>query len=125
MELQWNNTKKCVLDTRVSWLQKSEETYKAIDYTGNDQQNRWKKEVDNVNIDEKKEKLLQIIQEQIENSHRKAKKEYLESECDKTTEFQRTGHYVLMYMKMKELDCTLWKTHLGSGNGPVGRQTAE
>jgi len=40
MELQWNITKKCVLDTRVSWLKKSEETYKAIDYTENDQQNR-------------------------------------------------------------------------------------
>jgi len=40
MEVQWNNIKKCVLDTRVSWLQKSEQTYKAIDYTGNDQQNR-------------------------------------------------------------------------------------
>jgi len=81
--------------------------------------------VNNVNNEEKKEKLLQMIQEQTENSHRKAKKEYLESESDKTTEFQRTGHYVLMYMKMKELDCILWKTHLGSGNGPIGRQTAE
>jgi len=40
MEVHWNNIKKCVLDTRVSWLQKSEETYKGIDYTGNDQQNR-------------------------------------------------------------------------------------
>ena len=40
MEVQWNNIKKCVLDTRMSWLQKSEETYKATDYTGNDQQNR-------------------------------------------------------------------------------------
>jgi hypothetical protein len=40
MEVQWNNIKKCVLDTTVSYLQKSEETYTAIDYTGNDQQNR-------------------------------------------------------------------------------------
>jgi hypothetical protein len=47
----------------VSWLQKSEETYKAIDYTGNDQQNRRKKEVDNVNNEERKEKLLQMTQE--------------------------------------------------------------
>jgi hypothetical protein len=39
MEVQWNNIKKCVLDT-MSWLQKSEETYKAIDYTGNDQRKR-------------------------------------------------------------------------------------
>ena len=49
----------------------------------------------------------------------KAKKEILQSECDKTIEFQRTGHHVLMSMKMKELDCTLWKIHLASGNGPV------
>jgi hypothetical protein len=55
----------------------------------------------------------------------KAKKEYLERGCDKIIEFQRTGHYVLMYMKMKELDCTLWKTHIGRGNGPIVRQTAE
>ena len=34
-------------------------------------QNRWKKEVDNVNNEERKEKLLQMTQEQIENSHRK------------------------------------------------------
>jgi hypothetical protein len=60
-----------VLDTTVSYLQKSEETYTAIDYTGNDQQNRWKKEVDNVNNEERKEKLLQVNQEQTENSHRK------------------------------------------------------
>jgi hypothetical protein len=33
----------------------------------------------------------------------KAKKEYLESICDKIMEFQRTGHYDLMCMKMKEL----------------------
>jgi hypothetical protein len=32
-----------------------------------------------------------------------AKKEYLESICDKIIEFQRTGRYDLMYMKTKEL----------------------
>jgi len=34
----------------------------------------------------------------------KAKKEYHETTvCDKITEFQRTGHYDLKYMKTKEL----------------------
>lgn len=55
----------------MSWLQKSEETYKAIHYAGNDQQNRRKKEVDNVNNEGRKEKLLQMTQEQIKNSHSK------------------------------------------------------
>jgi hypothetical protein len=32
-----------------------------------------------------------------------AKKEYGESICDEIIEFQRTGHYDLMYMKRKEL----------------------
>ena len=40
-----------------------------------------------------------------------AKKEYLETTiCDKITEFQRTGHYDLMYMKAKELG---WKENHG------------
>jgi hypothetical protein len=36
----------------------------------------------------------------------KYRKEYLESMCDKFMEFQRMGHYELMYMKTKELG---WK----------------
>jgi len=33
----------------------------------------------------------------------KAKKEYLENKCTEIMEFQRTGHYDLMYRKTKEL----------------------
>jgi len=41
----------------------------------------------------------------------KAKKEYLETTiCDKIIEFQRPGHYDLMYMKAKELG---WKENHG------------
>jgi len=35
-----------------------------------------------------------------------AKKEYLENMCNEIMEFQRTGHYDLLYMKTKELG---WK----------------
>jgi hypothetical protein len=42
-----------------------------------------------------------------------AKKEYLESICDEIIEFQRTGHYDLMYMKAKELG---WKDNHGIQN---------
>jgi hypothetical protein len=31
---------------------------------------------------------------------------YLHSICNETTEYQRTGHYDLMYMKTKELGWT-------------------
>jgi hypothetical protein len=64
------------------------------------------------------------LKNKLKTATEKANEEYLASECDKIIEFQRTEHYVLMYMKMKELDCTLWKTHLGRGNAPVVRQTA-
>jgi hypothetical protein len=40
----------------------------------------------------------------------KAKKEYHDSVCDKVTEFQRTGHNDLKYMKTKE---QVWKENYG------------
>jgi hypothetical protein len=42
-----------------------------------------------------------------------AKKEYLESICDKIIEFHRTGRYDLMYVKTKELG---WKENNGIQN---------
>jgi hypothetical protein len=42
-----------------------------------------------------------------------AKKEYLESISDEIIEFQRTGHYDLMYIKTKELG---WKENHGIQN---------
>ena len=41
------------------------------------------------------------------------KKEYLENICKQIMEFQRTGHYDLMYMKTKEL---CWKETQGIQN---------
>jgi hypothetical protein len=40
----------------------------------------------------------------------KTKKEYVDSLCDENMEFQGTGHYALMYMKMKATD---WKEKHG------------
>jgi hypothetical protein len=40
----------------------------------------------------------------------KTKKEYLERLCDEMKEFQRRGHYDLMYMKTKEIS---WKEYHG------------
>ena len=37
-------------------------------------------------------------------------KKYLEKICNEIMEFQRTGHYELMYIKTKELD---WKENQG------------
>ena len=41
------------------------------------------------------------------------KKEYLENKCKENMEFQRTGRYDLMYMKIKELG---WKETEGIQN---------
>jgi hypothetical protein len=50
------------------------------------------------------------LRNELKRATDKAKKEYLESMCDKIMKFQGTGHYDLMYMKMKELD---WKENHG------------
>jgi hypothetical protein len=43
---------------------------------------------------------LQKTEEGIDRATDKTKKEYLENICDTITEFQRKGHYDLMYIKM-------------------------
>jgi hypothetical protein len=47
---------------------------------------------------------------ELKRAREKAKKEYLDCQCDEIIEFQRTGRYDLMYMKTKELD---WKDNQG------------
>jgi hypothetical protein len=39
----------------------------------------------------------------------KAKKEYLETICNENIEFQRTGHYDLMYMMYLEMCSSYWE----------------
>jgi hypothetical protein len=43
------------------------------------------------------------LRNELKRTTDEAKKEYLESTCDRIMEFKRTGHYDLMCMKMKEL----------------------
>jgi len=52
----------------------------------------------------------------------KAKKEYLESIWHDVLEFQRTGHYDLMYMKTNELG---WKENHGIQNSGTGHATGQ
>jgi len=61
----------------------------------------------------KKAGNLPEAEELIERSTDNVKKEYLENICNEIMEFQRTGHYDLMYMKTKELD---WKETQGIQN---------
>jgi hypothetical protein len=61
----------------------------------------------------KKEGKLQKTEERIERVMDNAKKEYLESMCDEIIEFQGTGRYYIMFMKIKELG---WKENHGIQN---------
>lgn len=46
---------------------------------------------------------LQKTGEEIERATDKTKKEYLQGICNTIMEFQRKGHYDLMYIKIKKL----------------------
>jgi hypothetical protein len=59
----------------------------------------------NVN-NEKGRKNYRKLRNELKRAMDNAKKEYLDSICDKIIEFQRTGRYDLMYMKTKKLG---WK----------------
>jgi hypothetical protein len=63
-----------------------------------DDRRKWK----NVNNEEGRMNYRRLRNE-LQRAMDNAKKEYLESICDEIIEFQRTGHYYLMYMKRKEL----------------------
>jgi hypothetical protein len=109
VEVLWNNIKKCVLDTMSDLVGKVERratkpwiTQKMISKM--DDRRKWK----NVNNEEGR-KNYRGLKRAMDN----AKKEYLESICDKIIEFQRAGRYDLMYMKKKELG---WKENRGIQN---------
>jgi hypothetical protein len=73
-----------------------------------DQQRKWK----NVNNEEGR-KNYRRLRNELKRATDNVKKEYLESICNKIIEFQRAGHYDLMYMKTKELG---WKENHGIQN---------
>jgi hypothetical protein len=101
--VQWKNIKECVLDTisdlvgkvekraRKPWI--TQEMISKID-------ERWKWK--NVNPEEGK-KNYRRLRNELKRATDNAKKEYFENICNEIMEFQRTGHYDLMYMKTKEL----------------------
>jgi hypothetical protein len=66
----------------------------------------------NVNNEEGR-KNYRRLRNELKRATDNAKKEYLENTCDEIIEFQRTGHYDLMYMKTKELG---WKENHGIQN---------
>jgi len=53
------------------------------------------------------------LRNELKRASEKAKKEYLENTCTEIAEFHRTGHYDLMYIKIKELG---WKETQGIQN---------
>jgi hypothetical protein len=61
-----------------------------------DEQRKWK----NVNNEEGR-KNYRRLRNELKRATDNAKKEYLESICDEIIQYQRTGHYDLMYMKTK------------------------
>jgi hypothetical protein len=74
-----------------------------------DEQRKWK----NANNEEGR-KNYRRLRNELKRATDNAKKEYLESICNKMQqEFQRIGRYDLMYMKTKELS---WKENHGIQN---------
>jgi hypothetical protein len=62
---------------------------------------------------QQRRKKYRRLRNELKRATDKAKKEYLESICDKIMEFQRRGHNDLIYVKTKELD---WKENRETQN---------
>jgi len=50
----------------------------------------------------RRQEELREAEKRMKRATYNAKKEYLENICNEIMEFQRTGHYDLMYMKRKD-----------------------
>jgi hypothetical protein len=108
VKVQWNNMKECVLDTLSDLVWKVEEratkpwiTQEMISKM--DERRKWKK----VNTEEDR-KNYRKLRNELKRATDNAKKEHLENIRNEIMEFQRTGHYELMYMKTKS-----WKETQG------------
>jgi hypothetical protein len=113
VEVQWNNIKKCVLDTMSDVVGKVDRRARKPWITQGmigkmDERRRWQ----NVNNEEVR-KNYRRLRNELKRASDNAKKEYLESICDEIIEFQKAGRYDLMYMKKKELG---WKKNHGIQN---------
>jgi hypothetical protein len=103
VEIQWNNIKKCMLDTMSDLVGK---VYRKVRKPWirqdiiNQMDERWQWK--NVNNDEVR-KNYRRLRNGLERATDKSKKVYLDSICDKSTEFQRTRCYDFTYTNAKEL----------------------
>jgi type I site-specific restriction endonuclease len=116
VEVQWNNIKKCVLDTVSDLVGKVERRARKPWITQEmiskiDERRKWK----NVNNEEGR-KNYRRLRNELKIATDKAKKEYVDSIRDEIIEFQRTGGYDLIYMKKKELG---WKENHGIQNNGI------
>jgi hypothetical protein len=103
VEVQWNNIKKCVLDSMSDLVGKVERRARKPWITQEmiskmDERRKCK----NVNNEEGRKNYRRLTDE-LKRATDNNKKEYLESLCDEIIEFQRVGRYDLMCMKTKEL----------------------
>jgi len=62
---------------------------------------------------QKEGKPVEDLRNELARATDKTKKEYIENISDEIMEFQRRGHYDLIYMKTKELS---WKEYHGIQN---------
>jgi hypothetical protein len=104
IEGQWNNIKKCLLDTMSDCVGKFEKRARNPLITQEmiskmDERREW----NSVSTEEGRNNYRRLNNE-LRRATDKAKLEYLESKCDEITELQRLGRYDLMYRKAKELD---------------------
>ena len=103
VEVKWKNINECVLDTISVLVGKVEKRARKPWITQEmvskmDGRRKWK----NVNTEEGR-KNYRMLRNELKRATDNAKKEYLENICNEIMEFQRTGRYDLMYMKIKEL----------------------
>lgn len=98
----WKNIKKCVLDTISDLGGKVDTRARKLWIPHHmirkmNEQRKWK----NINKREGK-KNYRRLKKELNRVTDKAKKQYLDSTCDEIIQFQRTGNYDLMYIKMKK-----------------------
>ena len=112
-EVQQKKIKGCALDNISDLVGKVEKRARKPWITQEmiskmDERRKWK----NFNTEEGRRKYRRLRNE-LKRATEKAKKGYLENACTEIMGFHRTGRYVLMYMKTKELG---WKETQGIQN---------
>ena len=112
-EVQWKNTKQCVLNNISDLVGKVKKRARKPWITQEiiskmDERQKWK----SLNTEEGR-RIYRRLRNEWKRATENAKKEYLEDIHKEIMEFQRTGRCDLMYMKTKELS---WKQTQGIQN---------